>query len=607
LDSNRNSNALNYALLGIFIPFSFLMLFQSYTRALPVEAYIFVVVLFIVAIGIAIVSKRELVALVGIFSFSLVVRLMYYVSTHFSVLPIGDPYSQYTVLLAFSQTSHVSIFSQASFLNFLTRIPHQYSEWPGFQAFSLSLSRITNLPLFWTALSIPFVLYGIWFIISYAVVRKLFANFTGKATILATLSMGIAATVPTFEMPLVFKYDFLAAIFLLAFILLLLHSFNIQIAEKTLLLGLLVTAIVVTHSLTALMMIIFITFFALAFLFRATLPMLTTAKFSIFTKTANVGHVLALRIFIFVASSIAVWWVFYATYAKTYALNAAPSLLRSISLKVFNPNRVQSASAISVLNTLTPRWLLEILRYRDYFLLGLLIPGILILVVRPSILGKQLSTFATLGSIAIVTLTTELISTLNFGDRAFLTFAPLIASLGILPVAALALRKLNLAKVLGVLILFVFGFTLALGFWGTSYAPVYLYSKSSNSYTFGEHPTNWPQISNYLNYGTPPSSGSNFTCVLTNELFVTSLVVPLQDLKNTFPYTDIRTRPGCIVIIYDSLTHFNSSYIAEPYHAYQSANNGTLPAFSNSAFSNVLANQSDVIFDGGNGTVYYVK
>jgi hypothetical protein len=606
---NYRSNALsNHFLAVVFGSVSFVMLFQSYKPILPLTIYILLVIFFISAIIFAILFGKELTAAIGIFSFSIVIRLMYYVSTGFSVLPYGDPYGQYTVLQAFSETSRITIFSSSSFLNFLTRIPHQYSEWPGFESFSLGFSRITNLSTFWTALIIPFILYGVWFVVSYAIVRNIFAKFVRMSSTLSLLTMAVAIALPTFELPPIFKYDFMAAVLLLAVILLLILSYGREILGMSLLFVLLISAIAVTHSLTALFLVILVVLLGIGFVIRAVIPMLSLRLNGVWIfkgRSNGVGfrHNSFPRIIVLVLSCVAAWWAYYSTFILAYASKGSQFLLSSFSLQFLSFSRIGARKA-SVITDLTPHWLIQLLSYRDELLLGLVTLGAIILVIKPTIVGRRLLVAGTLLSIGSVTLITEALRTLNFGDRAFLTFAPILACFVIMPVAALAYWKPNLAKVGGILIVFIFLFSVALGFWGSGYAPVYLYSKSASAYAFGEHPTNWQQVANYMNYGAFATNSSNPSCILTNEIYVTSLVVPVKELGITYPFTDIRVRSGCLVIIYDSLLHFNYSAVSEPYFPY--SNSSFLPGFSDAAFSNTVANKSDLVFDGGNTSIYYV-
>jgi hypothetical protein len=597
--------ALNNSLIVVFSAFAGAMLLQSYKPILPLTIYILLIILFVSAIAFSILFGKEFTAAVGIFAFSIVIRLMYFVSTRFQVFAYGDAYSQYSVLRYFSQTSHVSIFINPSFLNFLTRIPHQYSEWPGFEAFSLSLSRVTGLPLFATAMAVPFLLYAVWFVISYALLRTIFRSFRVNASKLSLLSIAIAAAFPTFEQPPEFKYDFMAALLLLALILVLIHPWEQRIFEKSVLLVILTLGIVVTHSLTSLFLVMIVVLLGVAFVVRALLPVLIprAKRWSIVTRSSKEELLPFLYFLLFVLGSVAVWWIYYASFVAKYGLSHLQYIFTSFSFKFLSS--AAGGSRKAAVAQLTPSWLLELLHFRDDLLLALVAIGTLLLFIRPRIFGTRLLIPATLLSVAVVSLVTEVSHVLNFGDRSFLTFAPILACFVIMPVAAIASRKLRLAKLGGILILFLFLFSVGLGFWGSTYAPIFLYSSRQSPYAFGEHPTNWDQVAAYMRYSTGSSSNSSSPgCILTNEVWVTSLVLPVQELKSAYPFPNIRTHAGCITIIYQTLLYFNSSSISpEPYLPYK--NTSLLPAFSDAKFFDVLGNQSDLIFNGGNNTIYY--
>src|SRR5712691_8280507 len=156
------------------------MLFQAYTHDLPTLAYYGSLVLFLAAVMSSIILGSEHLAVVGLFSFFLVLRLMFYVSTLFLVFPFGDPYGQFGVLRAFDQSSHISIvfpnippFDSTLYLAVIT---NQYSQWPGFQILTLSFSRTTGLTLLNSAMAITMILDVGWFVVSYALVKKVLAR-----------------------------------------------------------------------------------------------------------------------------------------------------------------------------------------------------------------------------------------------------------------------------------------------------------------------------------------------------------------------------------------------------------------------------------------------
>ena len=135
--------------------------------------------------------------------------------------------------------------------------------------------------------------------------------------------------------------------------------------------------------------------------------------------------------------------------------------------------------------------------------------------------------------------------------------------------------------------------SIALGFWGSSYAPVYLYSSTVSPAAFGEHPLSWPAIQSYLSYS------SNQSCILTNEIYVTSLAISTLYYNHTTLIGDVYPTSGCIAVVYFSLASFNSSsYLIEP--------GPSLPGFSYDSFQSTLnSSAADITFETSNATIYY--
>src|SRR5437899_6561985 len=188
------------------------MLFQAYTHDLPTLAYYLALLVFVGTVATSIVLGSEFLALAGVLSFFLVTRLMFYVSTFFLAFPFGDPYGQFGVLRVFAQSSHISIlfpntppFDQTKYLALIT---NSYSQWPGFQILTLSLSRVTGLPLLASAMAITVILDVGWFAIAYALIRKILVRTMVNFPNSVTLCMAIITAVPPTFIPSYFKYDF---------------------------------------------------------------------------------------------------------------------------------------------------------------------------------------------------------------------------------------------------------------------------------------------------------------------------------------------------------------------------------------------------------------
>ena len=577
------------------------MLFQAYTHDLPTLAYYVTLVLFIAAVLSSIILGSEHLAVVGIFSFFLVLRLMFYVSTLFLVFPFGDPYGQFGVLRAFDQSSHISIvfpnsppFDRTLYLSVLT---NQYSQWPGFQILTLSFSRITSLSLLESAMAITMILDVGWFMVSYALVRKVLARTIVNLPNSVALCMAIVVALPTTEMPSYFKYDFPATLFLLISVLLLLRVYDNHDFKVLIPLTILSVAITVTHSITNLFWVLLLLPFAL----WTTAPRLFTALSSKlpfvlgrsilwprFTRQPPL-HALC----IFALLSFFSWSAFYAVYLVRYTNVSAPKVLSSFSLAALSSTRLSSNQ--KNIGILTPKWMHDLLYVRDYLFLGLLLAGLAMLVLVP-ILVRRAHVKILLLTVAFVIVATEFSEALNFGDRAFLLFAPLIGFLTFVPLIVLGSRWPKPSKVAAVSLVVLLMFSMGVGFWGSSFAPTGLYVQGANPSLASGRPVTWPGVASYLSF-----SGKQ-DCILTNEIYVTSMSIPVEEWNISKVIGNVPPTPGCLVEVYPSLfsaVNMNGSSFGfdEPYTPYH--------GFSPSAFYNHLYNNTDRIFSTREAAIYY--
>jgi len=577
------------------------MLFQAYTRDLPTLAYYLTLIVFIVPIATSIILGSEKLAFVGVLSLFLVVRLMFYVSTYFIVFPYGDPYGQFGVLRIFDQSSHISVvfpnipaFDQTEYLAVLT---NQYSQWPGFQILTLSLSRVTGLPLLASAMAITVILDVGWFAIAYALIRKILVRTMVNFPNSVTLCMAIITAVPPTFIPSYFKYDFPATLFLLASILLLLRVYDNHDFKVMIPLTILSVALTVTHSITSLFWVLLLLPFAL----WTTAPGLFTAlssripfvlgksiQWPKFTRQPPL-HAL----FVFALLSFLSWSAFYAVYLVKYSSVSAGKVLSSFSLGVLSGSRLSSSP--SEVGGLTPKWILDLLYVRDHVFLGLLLAGLAVLILVPALVRRAHLKILLL-TVALITVVTEFSGALNFGDRSLLLFAPLVGFFTIAPLTVLGARWPRISKVVIVVLMIMFVFNVGVGFWGSSYAPTGLYDQGSDISLTSGRPVTWPGVASYMSL-----SGKQH-CILTNEIYMTSMSIPVEEWNISKMIGNVRPTPGCIVVVYPGLfsavnSNVSSFGFGEPYTPY----NG----FSPSTFYNHLYNNTDRIFSTREATIYY--
>ena len=578
---------------------SFVMLFQAYTHDLPTLAYYLALLVFVGTVATSIVLGSEFLAVAGVLSFFLVTRLMFYVSTFFLAFPFGDPYGQFGVLRVFAQSSHISIlfpntppFDQTKYLALIT---NSYSQWPGFQILTLSLSRITDLPLLGSAMAITMILDVGWFMVSYALVRKVLARTIVNLPNAVALSLAIVTALPTTEMPSYFKYDFPATLFLLVSVLLLLRVYDNHDFKVLAPLTILSMAITVTHSITSLFWVLVLLPFAL----WTTAPRLFT------TLSSKLPFVLGRSIqwpkfsrqppvhalFVFALISFLSWSAFYAVYLVKYVSVSAGKILSSLSLGTLS----RLSSNQSNIGMLTPKWLLDLLYVRDRVFLGLLLAGVAALVIVPSLVRRAHVKIMLL-TLSVIIVATEFSGALNFGDRALLLFAPLIGFLTLAPLIVVGSRWPKLSKVLIVSMMILLMFSAGVGFWGSSFAPTGLYVQGANPSSMSGRPLTWPGVASYLSF-----SGRQ-DCILTNEIYMTSMSVPVDEWNISGMIGNVRPAPGCLVVVYPGLystvnSNVSSFGFGEPYIPYR--------GFSPNAFYNHLYNNTDRIFSTREAAIYY--
>jgi len=564
-------------------------------------AYYLTLLIFVAPIVTSIVLGSEMLAVVGVLSFFLVIRLMFYVSTYFLVFPFGDPYGQFGVLRVFDQTSHISIifpnippFAQSQYLAVLT---NQYSQWPGFQVLTLSFSRVTGMPLLESAMAITMILDVGWFTVSYALVRKVLARTIVNLPNAVALSMAIVTALPTTEIPSYFKYDFPATLFLLASVLLLLRVYDNHDFKVMIPLTILSVAITVTHSISSLFWVLLLVPFALW----------TTVPRLFITLSSKIPFVLGKSIqwpkftrqpplyalFVFALLSFFSWSAFYAVYIVKYSSVSTGKILSSFSLGALSGSRLSSNQ--SHIGSLTPKWILDLLYVRDHVFLGLLLAGLAALILVPALVRRAHLKILLL-TVAVITVVTEFSGALNFGDRALLLFAPLIGFFTIAPLTVLGSRWPRLGKAVVVSLMIMLVFAAGVGLWASSYAPTGLYMQGADPSTASGRPVTWPGVASYMSF-----SGRQ-DCILTNEIYVTSMSIPVDEWNISKMIGNARPTAGCLVVVYPGLfsavnSNVSSFGFGEPYSPY----NG----FSPSLFYNHLYNNTDRIFSTREATIYY--
>jgi hypothetical protein len=298
-------------------------------------------------------------------------------------------------------------------------------------------------------------------------------------------------------------------------------------------------------------------------------------------------------LFAFALTCFVSWSAFYAVYLVKYSTVSFRKILTSITLG--GPLSARVSSGQSGFAILTPKWMLDLLYVRDHMLLGLLVIGAIGVVLLPRLFTRVHVKILIL-TVTLITVVTELSGALSFGDRGFLLFAPLLGVLYLVPLEGVGRLRPGFGKAAALFIIILFMFSAGIGFWASSYAPTGLYTHGADPSLDSGRPLTWPAVASYLTF-----SGSQ-NCILTNEIYATSLSVSVQEWNITTVVGDVPVQPRCLVIVYQGLysavnSNVSSFGFGEPYYPYTT--------FSPNAFYSGLNKNSDIVFSTGKETIYY--
>jgi hypothetical protein len=533
----------------------------------------------------------------ALFSFSFVLRLIYYASTRFSVLPFGDPYAAYGTVLSTIQSSHVIVptVSDYSFLPLDYMI--SYSQWPGFQLMSAQLAQITGTNAFNVAMFLPLVLFAPLFIMSYALIKRLTNSIKDSLPKLPLLCLALVICNPFFEIPPLFKYDFAAILLIIPSILVLSYLLENWTTSGYFTVLLLSAGLTITHSYTSVLWVIFVSVLVIIGYTNRRFRFMAKILRGYLLERDQLTHTRMRNLLIVILIMSLAWWSF----VGIEVWGAGRYLVEEVGIiySILMSSTGVSPFASSGLTILTPGWILWILQIRNVVLLLLLVLGTIALFIIRSkdSAGGRLKLMLLVTAVVTVFATLSFYSGGNIGPYAYPSriLAPLLGVISVLPFVLLVRKRKTLARTLLVCVIGLLMFAAALGFWGNSYAPVYLYNGQVSPSSFGEHPLIYSAVSHFTQYLSHP------TCILTNEEFVTSLSIPFNYWPITHGLWSANANPGCIEIIYPSI-NASSSYITE------------IPigqSFNMSAYYEGMTNKSDLILSASpevqtNVQIYYV-
>ena len=525
------------------------MIAQAATLFFDLSIYVAAVIILVLAIGVVFYLNDYRLSLLGVLTFLFTIELIYPVFTHFAVLPFGDDYGQFGIASYIIQHGHLSILSQPPIV---TLGINTYSQWPGFEFAASSFSLITGISLIQVGVAFPFALYALWILGSFILISR----FLTKESSYTLVVLALAGSFTFTEIPLHFKYDFLALDLLIILVILLLDYLKNSKSPNIVCMILIGAGLVIIHSYTAFVWLVTLFLVTIA-VFLGSIHQFSRLHAYLGVKR-NCGRLGPLSLLIF--SATLAWWVFigFAVWVAEANPILSPGTLFRITFAFANPQGFFDP----YLSAATIPWILSLLHLRNYAFLALIFAGTITLILRPRAVSNK-EEYLVLLIILLEIFLGTIFPVLGNNGRISTLLSVVVAIPVLSPFIFLRNTRLGRFFAIGVTVFFMF--TISLGYWGNSYAPTYLYTPGVSSASFGEHPVFYGAASGFLE-----SSETN-SCVFTNEAYVTSLMFPIEDWYNLHLVGTEPIGPDCIVIVYNQLDTFNTSYITEggtSYHGF---------------------------------------
>jgi hypothetical protein len=470
--------------------------------------------------------------------------MMFFFGTHFKVLPFGDSYGSYGVLLNFLERGRLFIINPNPMP---WSSPAQqftlYSQWPGIFVLGMFLTELLGTCPFVVALVMPLAFFFSYLLFAYLIIKQLCKRMEGEKFLNSVATLLLIVMSWEF-LPSFFYYFYLASPLFMIILYLLLRIYGMgQVLARGhaaffLLMVLTTASLVITHHFTA---ILAVTFNAL----------LLFALKSATDQKRPYGR-WDIRMISAVALIILGIWLLY-------------------QCQLFLSSMVESFST-GIWQFLTPRefwtfypkkiwplWAEKLLQLRDYVLIALIGLGFLSMLKRSKVLRPWFMTVI-FSSLLVSLVNVTVVATIPLRDLS--SFLPFAAIAGALPVSYLTRHRSQIWKAVIVSLLALLVFSTSLGLWAHTYLPMHLYDSGNNFENVGEHPLGWKSVKDFLNDRVNYNALEN---ILTDERYVAALSVPVKWWQKIYVIGEKGTtlpQTGLILIFRGFSTSIRNTYIA---------------------------------------------
>jgi hypothetical protein len=564
--------------------------YQLWTKAFPVWVYLAGSAALAIIVGLSLLTHRQhrSFVIIQVFFISLLMMHVYYLATHYAVLPWGDSYGQYWVLSSSLQDGKVSMSVEHPAERAVTPL---YSGWPGIHLVGAALSEVGNVAPLEVAMFFPWVLFVAFLLLAYLLLRELARDFSFGSGLLP-FSMLILVTSPFLNegVPPLYKYQYMAVVLLLAVFYLAHRRLQKPSPALSFLLIVTMASLVITHHYTS--------FLAILYLFILALILSLASRYS--EPLGRRGFLAGAYQFapFFMLGAIAVvflflWWNEAATVIWPYVSSSLDRFTKILRSGAAEPAIWQTGYTYP-----SPWWAVAILFLRNVLMFGGAVLGFALIVMRRRYTPTRLFLIS-----AILLLVMPVLA-----DAAFKSTGPPYRSVGILmPFVAFCagffytqlasrlapMRYVSAGILVGVAALLVF--SSMIGQWAHRYVPQHLYNPSVSWVEGGEHPTEWRRLESYLDSRVTYEEVDVF---LTDERYALGLILPLDqwDKIKVVGTQGADLSPGALVVAFRGLNPYSYIEEADP-AAFE-------PTFEPEKFQERVSETSSRIYDDGSFQIW---
>jgi len=585
---NPSSRRIPCFILWLEMCLAIVLAYQLWTKALPSEVYLLAAGALGILVGLALwlYQRNRAFVFVQVLLVSILIMSVYYLATHYSVLPWGDPYNQYWVFATSAEQGEAPLVAQ---LDRPYGVPEFYSGWPAIHILGMTVAETLDLSPLAVAMLLPWVLFLVLFVFAYLLLRGIVDDLgthggligLGLLILIASPFLGAGGLPPAYE------YQYMAAALITMVFYLSQKRLGKSSPATSLVYLLVMLSLVITHHYTSFVAVLYLVSLAATFVLVQTFRAFPKRR-SHAESNQPVSPFLILAalsaVFVFL------WWneVSISIWPKIGGfLNRIAEIMR------------QGAAEPSVWETLypypSPPWAVALLWTRNILMFGGAALGI-VLILRQRWPSGSTQAFL-VGSLMALSLPA-------LPDAAFGFAGPPYRAVGIfMPFLALAaaLFYVRLGRWLGKskvgfsaivpVVLALFVFSALVGQWAHQYVPQHLYDPSVSLAEGGEHPPEWRRLDRFLDTSV---SYDNVETFVTDESFVMGLILPVDQWPKIAVVgtreADVSSRS--LVVAFRGLE--TTSYITQ-----ESRPAFLLPDFDSSRFQREVEESLNRIYDDG--------